>query len=111
MIATNDASIVLSNGAVYGTSPPYDGVQLADDMDTTSNGVSFLYARLGVRPATTGELQRAREATTPGVIHQWEPHNRIGERPNQINEYGFDTGTLNTSIDFQNYNWWVVPLP
>lgn len=105
LIATNDAAINLVSGAVYGVQGVYTNKVLASGSSTTSNGVDFICERLNVRRATTAEVTRAKQASSPGITNQWTPRNSIvgsRTRPSKINEYGFDTG---------DSGYWVVPLP
>ena len=76
---------------------------LASGTSTTTAGRAFLFAKMGLREATSAEVTRAKEAGTPGVINQWDPKLRVGpdERPAKINAYGFDTGAD---------GYWVVPV-
>jgi len=73
---------------------------------TTGRGFDFLCQKMGVRRATSAEVSRALEATTPGSISQWTPRIQIGpgDRPAMVNEYGFDSGSSPAG-------WWVVPAP
>ena len=75
----------------------------ASGTSTTTAGRAFLFAKMGLREATSAEVTRAKEAGTPGVINQWDPKLRVGpdERPAKINAYGFDTGAD---------GYWVVPV-
>lgn len=106
LIATNDTAIAFSNSAVFGTSGTYAGKLLASGTNTTSDGRAFLFERLNVREATTGEVARAK-AGTSGLNNQWTPRTTIGpgDRPKKENEIGFDTGNWGTNA------WFVVPLP
>jgi hypothetical protein len=56
------------------------------------------------RFATAEEVQKAREAATPGSVNQWTANRPVQPRnlPNKVNEYGFDTGSHGTSA------WWIV---
>jgi hypothetical protein len=79
-------------------------VPLAVGSSTTPAGRKFLFDLMGLREATAEEVNRAKEAGTPGVINQWDPKNRrVGpdERPAKVNSYGFDTGAD---------GYWVVPV-
>jgi len=113
LIATNDPTIRLADDEVRGTSAPYNDVLLASGSETTPNGRAMLFERLRVREATAAELQRLREAETPGDVNQWEPRRGILRPkkahlglvlPKRVNEYSFDTG------DWGADAWWVVPL-
>jgi hypothetical protein len=102
LVATNDASINLSSVTIYGVEGIYSNVVLATGTSTTSNGVNFLFERMKVERATNAEVTRAKEASTPGMVNQWKPRSRVGDLPNRVNEYGFDTGGT---------GYWVKPLP
>lgn len=56
LIAKGDSAIALVNGEVKGVGGTYDMQILASGAATTLQGRAFLYARLGVRAITTGEL-------------------------------------------------------
>jgi len=107
LIATNDAAIQVVSGAVYGVAGVYDGLMLASNTATSASGRQFLFDRMGVRVATPTELERARTASTPGTVNQWDPRVSVvpAGRPKKVNEYGFDTG------DWGGDGWWVVPVP
>lgn len=107
LIATNDAAIQVVSGAVYGTAAGYDGLMLASNTTTSASGRQFLFDRIGVRVTTPTELERARTASTPGTVNQWDPRVSVvpAGRPKKVNEYGFDTG------DWGGDGWWVVPAP
>jgi len=59
LIATDDQEITLTVGQVFGVGGSFDGLLLADNTVTTSDGRDFLYSRLGVRKPTQGEIDRA----------------------------------------------------
>jgi hypothetical protein len=59
LIATNDRTIVLTNGTVVGLTGSYSNQVLAADVSTTALGRSNLYQRLGVRAPTAAEIARA----------------------------------------------------
>ena len=75
----------------------------AYDSTTTGSGRAYLLNLLNLREASTAEVQRAKEAGTPGGINLFDPVLQIqpGNRPEKVNEYGFDTGA--------NEGFWVVP--
>ena len=64
---------------------------------------SIILNRMNLRVATTEEVTRAKEGATTGMINQFTPTFQIGpdERPDKVNEYGFDTGSTS--------GIWVVP--
>lgn len=106
LIATGDGAINLVSGKVYGVESPYVGAVLADTSATTSDGREFLFERMGVAEATADQVQRCKEASTPGTVNRWTPTFQVGpgDRPKQINEYGFDTGNWGSDAR------WVVPV-
>ncbi len=104
LVATEDPAVTLAGGRVVGTSDAgatYDGQELASGRSTTALGRDFLFERLNVRLATGAEVQRAQEASTPGTVIRDQPRknieiwplgsNQYRERPEEVNEYGFDT--------------------
>ena len=116
LLATGNTNIICQTGTVYGVTEPYTGRLLAQTTGTntvtTSDGRSFLFALLGVREATTNEVTRAKEGTTPGTVTKWTPRVQVGSLPQAINSVGFDTGLFSTNVSQHVSNaWWVVPLP
>ena len=93
LVAADDPAVRFDTGAVHGVGGAYDGILLANDSGTTTEGLAFLFARLGVREATAAELQYAREATTPGAVTKWNSRFQIDGRPTHVNEFCFDTGS------------------
>ena len=79
------------------------GKILANNTSTTAEGRAYLFDLMGLREATTEEVTRAKEGSISGTINRFTPSFRVGpdERPNQVNEYSFDTGNTN--------GFWVVP--
>jgi hypothetical protein len=71
--------------------------------NTTTTGRAYLLDMMNLREATAQEVTRAKEGATPGIINQFEPTFKVGpgERPEKVNEYGFDTGATS--------GFWVVP--
>jgi sugar lactone lactonase YvrE len=108
LLATNDAAVTLSTGKVYGVGGAYDGKLLAAGTTTTTDGRSFLFNRLGVRAATSAEIQRAQVGMV-GTTNSWTPRVTIGpgDRPKAVNDVGFDTGNWGAT----NTYWYVVPTP
>ena len=104
LIATNDSAITFSSGQVLGVGGNFDGLLLAENTMTTPDGRAFLFERMLAREANAAEVTCAKEATTPGLVNQFAPANRFGNRPELVNEFGFDTGT---SVS----GYWVVPTP
>jgi hypothetical protein len=101
LIATNDPAILLTTGSVFGVNAPYTGKVLAKGVNTTADGRTFLFERLGVREATSSEVARAKTAYTPGVTNQWTPR-LPGDPRLKVNELGFDTYNYGTNA------WFVV---
>ena len=85
------------------TSIPLGGMILARNLATTSEGRVFLLDQMGLREATSEEVTQAKEGSISGTINQFTPTFRVGpdERPNRVNEYGFDSASSN--------GFWVVP--
>jgi hypothetical protein len=81
------------------------GESLASGSTTTAAGRQYLFDQMNLRQANTTELNRAREAATPGVTNKFTPSFKVGpsERPTKVNEYGFDSDSTSTSV------YWVVP--
>ena len=104
LIATNDSAISFSGGLVSGVGGNFNTLLLAQGTTTTPEGRGFLFERMLVREALAAEVTCAKEATTPGLVNQFAPANRFGNRPELVNEFGFDTGT---SVS----GFWVVPTP
>ncbi len=90
LVAKNDPGITFSNGEIRDAGT---AALLASGTTTTEDGRTFLYARVGMREALPGEIECAREATTPGLVNQFVPEVRFGDKPATVNELGFDTGT------------------
>ena len=74
----------------------------ADGSSTTRAGREYILNKMNLR-ATTEEVQRAREGAISVAFNQFVPSFQVGpnERPQRVNEYGFDTYTTN--------GVWVVP--
>ena len=85
------------------TSIPLGAMTLARNLATTSEGRVFLLDQMGLREATSEEVTQAKEGSISGTINQFTPTFRVGpdERPNRVNEYGFDSASSN--------GFWVVP--
>lgn len=113
LVATGDAGVILADGEIRGTEGAFAGEILFEDdwyydgsswgirKQITDLGREVIYQRLGVHGATQEEWQRAREADTPGTVTQWQPLQRVGFRPNRVNEWGFDTGQFISGY----YSW------
>jgi len=69
----------------------HDQLLLTDDT-LTDDGKGWFAANLACRLATTQEVQRAQEATTPGSVTKWPAY----DHPMYVNEYAIETGRSNT---------------
>jgi hypothetical protein len=100
LLALGDSGITLDGNEIKSTS----GVAFTTSSGTNTNaeGRKYLFNKMNLREATTSEIDRAKEGATSGVINQFAPSHKVGpdERPNKVNEYGFDTG---------GSGFWVVP--
>ena len=76
---------------------------LATGSSTSDTGKAYLLDLMNLREATVDEVTRAKEGATTGMINQFTPSFQVGpnERPDKVNEYGFDTGSTS--------GIWVVP--
>jgi hypothetical protein len=110
LVATNDNTVVFSNGTLTASGGAYSGQLLASGTVTTATGRQFLFARLGVREATPAEIGRATTGTTPGVTNRFASRNQIGLIPAAVNEISFDTGSGLSPTNAAR-GVWVVPLP
>ena len=137
LIATRDPNVTLVTGSVYAVGNLY-GVtnntllaqtQIASGQTntlTTSDGRTFLFAMISsnmvsttysnmvVRDATSNEIYRAVMGTTHTnltAITKWSPLVQINGLPVNVNEYGFDTGTIGNGGTLPNNAWWVVLVP
>ena len=74
-----------------------------DGTFTSSSGRAYLFDKMNLREATQEEITRAKNGAISGTINQFTPALKVGpdERPNKVNEYGFDTGST-TGV-------WVTP--
>ena len=74
-----------------------------DGTSTSSSGRAYLFDKMNLREATQEEITRAKNGAISGTINQFAPTLKVGpdERPNKVNEYGFDTGST-TGV-------WVTP--
>ena len=66
-----------------------------------------LVEKLNHRFATLEEVNKAREAATPGSVNKWTANRPVLPRnlPGKVNEFGFDTER--TPSDSARY-WWVI---
>lgn len=99
-LATGDTGISLTTGVVTGVGGSYDGQVLAQGTETTDTGRGYLFDLLGVREATTTEIQHAREASTPGTVTEWQARRMPPPSNYRVNEFNFVTSPTN--------GWWVV---
>lgn len=114
LVATKDSSVNLVDGVLFGTSGAYDGVILANGINSTPAGRTFLLARDGLRIATAAEVTRAREGATPGYVVSLDPPLQMLRSqaspyevsPRKINEFGIEVGQGQTG-DAQG-QWYVV---
>lgn len=105
LVASKNPTVVFSmsgtTGNIHGTIDAPDGFKgelLASGTSVTQKGRQFIQSLMGTHEATSQEVQSAREAATPGIVNQWDPGQawtkRIdGDRPRNVNEYSFDTGS------------------
>ena len=65
-----------------------------DGSSTTASGRRYLFDKMNLREASEDEVTRAKNGAISGSINQFTPSLQIGpgDRPNKVNEYGFDTG-------------------
>lgn len=82
---------------------PYSTKIYALGLQTKELGRTYLLNKMNLREATTEEIARAKEGATEGLINAFTPTFQVGpnERPDKVNEYGFDTGSTT--------GFWVVP--
>ena len=103
LVAKKDPSVELIDGVLFGTIGADDGVILANGSTSTAAGREFLLKRDGLRIATAAEVTRAREGATPGFEVKLDPPLQMfrtdpaGAFPNQINEFGVESGDIGTS--------------
>jgi hypothetical protein len=74
---------------------------------TTAAGRAWLFAKLGVREATSSEVSTAQAARATGGINRFSTteSQRMGSRPQAVNEWSFDTSSYGSTEV-----WWVVRL-
>jgi hypothetical protein len=124
LIATNDTSISITDGIIFGQGGTYDAQQLTDSQGkSTAAGRAFLLERDGLRVATPEEVVRAWEGATPGFTVSLAPPNYIRSvdpvpagrnLPQRINEYGIES--YKSTSGYWNYSssstnlWYVVPI-
>lgn len=102
LLGLGHSGITFNGGSITLTAT---GESLASGSTTTAAGRQYLFDQMNLRQANTTELNRAREAATPGVTNKFTPSFKVGpsERPTKVNEYGFDSDSTSTSV------YWVVP--
>jgi hypothetical protein len=104
LLALGDPGITLQNGRIK---PVGSGEVFTSTSGLTTNylGRPYLLDKMNLREATSSEIDRAREAATPGVTNKFTPSFQVGpgERPVKVNEYGFDSDSTSSS------HYWVVP--
>ena len=71
------------------------GQALVQGAQTTSIGRAYLFDKMNLREASPHEVTRAKNGSVPGTTNQFTPTLQVGpgDRPNKVNEYGFDTGS------------------
>ena len=79
------------------------GASLADGTTTTTKGRQYLFDMMNLREASPEEVTRAKNGAVSGTTNQFTPTLQVGpgDRPNKVNEYGFDTGSVQGA--------WVTP--
>jgi hypothetical protein len=79
------------------------GASLADGATTTTKGRQYLFDMMNLREASPEEITRAKNGAVSGTTNQFTPTLQVGpgDRPNKVNEYGFDTGSVQGA--------WVTP--
>jgi hypothetical protein len=110
LLATHDTGIRLEPaGKIFGVGGSYDNVLLCDGSATPATkpeGRSYIFAKMGVREATTAEVTWAKEGAGTSPPLQNTPARPMGGRPLKLNEYGFDTGDWTAAS--LNARWVIV---
>lgn len=130
-----DPSVRLTNGNVYSTVDNYgvsNGALLAQttisgstNSTVTADGRTFIFAMMSsnlvstiysnkiIRLATTNEINQAKAGTTGSLTNvvKWTPRVQINGLPQNVNEFGFDTGLIGTNGSIPTNVWWVVLVP
>ena len=137
LIASGHPNVTLSTGSVYAVGNNY-GVtnnallaqtQIASSQTNTlttvdgrmflfslisSNFVSTVYSNMIAREATSNEIFRAAlgtKSTNSTSITRWQPMVQLSGLPQNVNEYGFDTGPIGSTGQLPTNAWWVVLAP
>ncbi|MDA7791130.1 NHL repeat-containing protein [Opitutales bacterium] len=102
LLALGESEILLDSGTIkHATS----GVTFASGSSTTAAGRAYLFGKMDLREATSTEIDRAKTASTPGIVNKFTPALQVGPgiRPVKVNEFSFDT---------EGTGYWVVdPTP
>jgi DNA-binding beta-propeller fold protein YncE len=102
LLALGESEILLDSGTIkHATS----GVTFASGSSTTAAGRAYLLGKMDLREATSTEIDRAKTASTPGIVNKFTPALQVGPgiRPVKVNEFSFDT---------EGTGYWVVdPTP
>ena len=98
LLALGESEILLDSGTIkHATS----GVTFASGSSTTAAGRAYLFGKMDLREATSTEVDRAKTASTPGIVNKFTPALQVGPgiRPAKVNEFSFDT---------EGTGYWVV---
>jgi len=98
LLALGESEILLDSGTIkHATS----GVTFASGSSTTAAGRAYLFGKMDLREATSTEIDRAKTASTPGIVNKFTPALQVGPgiRPAKVNEFSFDT---------EGTGYWVV---
>lgn len=102
LLALGESEILLDSGTIkHATS----GITFASGSSTTAAGRAYLFGKMDLREATSTEIDRAKTASTPGIVNKFTPVLQVGPgiRPVKVNEFSFDT---------EGTGYWVVdPSP
>ncbi|MCX6864600.1 MAG: NHL repeat-containing protein, partial [Verrucomicrobia bacterium] len=96
LLATHDTGIRLDPaGKIYGLGGSYDNVLLCDESvtpATKTEGRNYIFAKLGLREASTAEVAWAKSGSSAGTgtatVNVWSAGRQVGGRPKNVNEYG-----------------------
>lgn len=130
-----DPSVGLTNGNVFSTVNNYgvtNGSVLATttasgttNTTVTSSGLTFIFSLMSsnlastaysnqiIRIATTNEINQAKVGTSGNLTNvvKWSPRIQVNGLPQNINEFGFDTGFIGANGSIPTNVWWVVLTP
>ena len=84
----------------WGVSGPLPEGGYAHRLKPRRAGINHLLARMNLRIATSAEVTRALEATTPGNVNKFNPASRIlpNGNPEKINEFTIETQRTGTYV-------------